>query len=168
MIEIAMIPDRVFLMFKTPFIQPDLLWIIVPIYINWIINDIFTDKVPDFVNFVSGGFTALWIGMTLGRDLTMAATSDTLTTLSSLQGIVVIFLIVFGLVIVIEAARKKEIVKYIARTREITYLLLWLVPLFFNIIPANIDTLIAALIFFPIFYIIIEFIDRFIIKSEIG
>lgn len=70
------------------------------------------------------------------------------------------FLIIYGFGVLIEGVRGKDIAKYIGRIREINYFIICLTPIFYSFIPLNINTLLSIIIFFPIFYIIVEIIMR--------
>ena len=77
------------------------------------------------------------------------------------MGIAVLF-IVYGLIIIIAGMRVKKIAHYIGRVREVTYFALVLTPIFYNIVPINLTTILAILIGFPIFYGLVELIFRIV------
>lgn len=55
----------------SPIKHPELLWVLIPVYANWIIGDIYQKrKGTQIGNAISNGFVALWVGLDLGRQLT--------------------------------------------------------------------------------------------------
>ncbi|MEM2874325.1 MAG: hypothetical protein QW063_02695 [Candidatus Nanoarchaeia archaeon] len=141
-----------------PIKQPDMLWILIPIYLNWVFTDYFQErKGTDFGNAMTNGAVALWAGMDWIRQ-TVKISEFGITTLVKI-GIGALF-ILYGLFIMIESAKAKPIAKYIGRVREVSYFMIVTTPIFYSLIPIDLITLAAILLFFPIFYGLAELIDR--------
>ncbi|MEK6938103.1 MAG: hypothetical protein AABX04_03590, partial [Nanoarchaeota archaeon] len=57
--------------------------------------------------------------------------------------------------------RGNKAIKYLGRIREVTYIFIMFVPIFYNEIPFSVNHIIAAILFFPLFYFVIELLDRY-------
>lgn len=150
-------------LFAAPFTTPDTLWIIIPIYINWVFTDIYQEKKgTDLGNAITNGTVAVWVGMDWGRTTLHAFLAKEISfgAFFATKLAVVIFFIVYGLIIITEGIRVKKITHYIGRVREVTYFSLMLTPIFYNVVPINLTTFLAILIGFPIFYFAVELICR--------
>ncbi len=143
---------------SAPIKHPILLWVLIPVYINWIISDIYQErKGTKLGNAISNGFVALWVGLDWGRQLT----SQFVLSSESLFKIALVgFFIMYGLSVIITGLRGKEIVKYVGRIREITYAIICLTPIFYGFVPLSINTILSIIVFFPVFYIIFEVVMR--------
>ena len=139
-----------------PIRHPVLLWILIPVYINWIIGDLYQEKKGTRIgSAISNGFVALWVGLDWGKQLTR----DFIFSIESLiQLISVIFFITYGSIILFEGVQGKKIARYIGRVREVTYIIICFTPIFHGFIPLNLYTIIAIVLFFPIFYFVVEII----------
>jgi len=138
--------------------QPEMLWILIPIYLNWIFTDYFQErKGTDFGNAMTNGVITLWAGMDWTRQTTKVFEFSTaiLTKIG-----ISIFFIIYGLFIMVKSARARPIAKYIGRVREVSYFMIVATPIFYGVIPINLITLAAILLFFPIFYGLAELVDR--------
>ncbi len=134
--------------------QPEMLWILVPIYLNWVFTDYFQErKGTDFGNAMTNGVVTVWVGMDWIRQTLKLGISAPKIVISAL-------FIIYGLIIMAESARAKRIAHYIGRVREVSYFMIVATPIFYGIIPIDLITLAAILLFFPIFYGLAELIDR--------
>lgn len=141
----------------------EMLWILIPIYLAWIFTEIYQEKKGTSLgNAISNGIVALWIGMDWSRITVRLATTQNLPIdfmfFAKIGGAV--FFILYGLLIIIDGIRVKKITHYIGRIREVSYLAIMITPVFYGVIAPNLETFLAILIFFPIFYFIIELICR--------
>ncbi|MFH0869234.1 MAG: hypothetical protein V1839_03340 [archaeon] len=143
---------------SAPVKNPDMLWIIVPIYLNWIFTDYYQErKGTDFGNAITNGVVTLWVGVDWIRQAIKGAVFN--VTLASKIGISVFF-IIYGLTIMIMSAKAKKIAHYIGRIREVSYVAIVLTPIFYGVISINWTTIGAVLLFFPIWYGIAEIFNR--------
>lgn len=69
-------------------------------------------------------------------------------------------LFIYGITVVVLGWKGNQIIKKFARIREVTYIFVMFVPIFYNAIPLTWSHILATVLFFPIFYYVIEFIDR--------
>jgi hypothetical protein len=141
-----------------PIRHPDLLWIIIPVYLSWLVGDYFQErKTTDFGNAMSNAVVILWVGLDWARQSIKTAVFDVTLALKIL--ICVVF-VIYGLIIIIETARAKPIAHLIGRAREIGYFCIVATPIFYDIVPINWITVAAILMFFPIVYGLNELWDR--------
>ncbi len=141
-----------------PMKNPDMLWILVPIYLNWIFTDYYQErKGTAFGNAVTNGVVTVWVGMDwIRQSLKDAAVNMALAPKIGIS----VFFIIYGLVIMIESARAKKIAHYIGRIREVSYFMVVMTPILYKAVVFDWITLAAILLFFPIFYMISEIINR--------
>ena len=111
--------------------NPDMLWVLVPIYLNWIITDYFQERRGTaFGNAIANGFVTTWVGVDWVRQTIKAE-------LSLLKVSISILFILYGLTIMIEAARAKKIAQYIGRIREVSYFMIVATPIFYGVISID-------------------------------
>ncbi len=150
-------------LYAAPFTNFELLWIIIPIYINWIFTEIYQEKKgTSFGNAISNGVVPLWVGIDWGRVTVRMLLNHQIgfdAVLAAKFGIIT-FMIIYGLAIIILGIQVKKITRYIGRIREISYVSLMLTPVFYGVAKLSLTNLLAMLIFFPLFYGIIELICR--------
>ena len=141
-----------------PLKNPDMLWILIPIYLNWIFTDYYQErKGTDFGNAITNGVVTLWAGIDWARQLVKNFAFDAaFATKIAISA----FYTIYGLVIMIESARAKNIAHYIGRVREISYFAIVFTPIIYGIISVDLITVGAILLFFPIVYVIAEAFDR--------
>jgi hypothetical protein len=138
--------------------QPEMLWILVPIYLNWVFTDYFQErKGTDFGNAMTNGVVTLWAGMDWTRQTIKVFEFS--TAILTKIGISIIF-IFYGLFIMVESARAKPIARYVGRVREVSYFMIVATPIFYGVIHIDLITIAAILLFFPIFYGLAELVDR--------
>lgn len=163
-------------LFIAPFKQPELLWIIVPIWLSWFFAEFFQEKKStSFGNAISNGVIPFWVGIDWTRFLVNGLIDGTMKLSFSLFLKFFLCLVVFayGLTIIIQGIRGKEFIRYFGRIREVTYVLVMFSPIIYGAITLSWKTLLAIILFFPLFYFIIELIDHLvpnpaILKEEEG
>ncbi len=137
----------------------EMLWILVPVYLNWILTDYYQErKGTSFGNAMSNGFVAIWVGLDWTRQL--ATNFSGLGGAFAVKLAVGVFFVIFGLAIMFESAKAQPIVKYLGRIREVSYFIIVATPIYYNVIPINLTTILAILVFFPVWYGIGEAFDR--------
>jgi len=139
----------------------EMLWLLVPVYLNGIVSDYYQEKKSTSLgNAISNGFVALWAGLDWGRQLTSKINLASITTLNIVQIVLSILVLLYGVFIMFEGIKGKKITHYIGRIREVTYVIICLTPIFYGVVPLELETLIAILVFFPVWYIIFEIIMK--------
>jgi hypothetical protein len=141
-----------------PLRHPDMLWIIIPIYLAWLTGDYFQErKVTDFGNAMTNAVVILWVGLDWARQTIKTAALN--ATLAAKILICIVF-VIYGLIVIIETAKSKPIAHLIGRAREIGYFCVVATPIFYDMIPIDMITIAAILLFFPIVYGVNELWDR--------
>lgn len=139
------------------------IWIIIPIWLNWFFAEFFQEKKgTSFGNAISNGAVPLWVGIDWMRQLSMDIIKlhSKFTFLVFSKYLVSVLAMVYGLMIIINGIRGKSFVRYVGRIREISYVLAVLTPLVYGLITPNFEYFLAVILFFPVFYYLIELIDR--------
>ena len=148
--------------FIAPFENLEMLWIIVPVWLVWFFSEFFQEKRgTSFGNAISNGVVALWVGIDWIRYLIRLIGEGEIDygmqTYSKFFLSFIVF--VYGLIIIIYGIKTRSYIKYIGRIREITYVLLMLSPVVYGIVEMHWKTALAMILFFPLFYYVIEIID---------
>ncbi len=147
-------------LFILPFKNPDMLWILVPLWLSWFFGEFFQEKLgTSFGNAISNAVVVLWAGVDCIRqtlDLMHAGEIyDSLLIRFLLCGL----LISYGIIIIIYGTRTKDKVKRFGRIRDVTYAFAIMVPVLYNATQLTWQHFLAAIIFFPIFHYTIQLID---------
>lgn len=150
--------------FVTPFQNIDMLWLLVPIWIAWFFAEFFQEKMGTSMgNAITNAVVILWGSIDCIRKTLQLMSEKVLThwlDIGARFGLILL-LFAYGAVIVILGWRGNKIIKYIGRVRIVTYVFAMFVPIFYNAIPFSIEHIVAALLFFPVFYFVIELIDHY-------
>lgn len=150
-------------LFAAPFKNFEILWIAIPLYLNWISTEIWQEKKGTSLgNAISNGFVVLWVALDWGKVTTRMLKDGAigLDLVFLTKTVVIILMLLYAAAIIIEGIRAKKITHYIGRIREVTYVCLMVTPIFYGLAPANWDTLVSILLFFPAFYFIMELICK--------
>lgn len=143
-----------------------LAYVLVPIYINWITTDYFQEKKRTTLgNAATNGFMGLWVGFDWIRQSYAVFKEGSELLLFVGKLIFSILVLLYGLFIVKLAVQKKEISQIIGRVREISYLAIVITPIIYGIVPIDLTTVTAILVFYPLFYGITEFIIYFLLPE---
>ncbi|MFH0978111.1 MAG: hypothetical protein V1837_02295 [Candidatus Woesearchaeota archaeon] len=150
-------------LFTAPARNFELLWLIIPIYLNWIFTEFYQEKKGTSLgNAISNGFVPLWVGIDWSKTTYTMLQSKTIS-LNSLFWTKMGFsglMIAYGLSIVILGIRVKKVTHYIGRIRVVTYFALMLTPIYYGATLLDWNAIIAVIVFFPLFYYFVELIDR--------
>jgi hypothetical protein len=148
--------------FVVPFINSDMLWLLVPIWIAWFFAEFFQEKKGTSLgNAMSNAVVILWGSIDCTRQTIRLISEGVLTSSLDIVGrfVLVALLFTYGLIIVILGWKGNPIIKKIGRIREVTYFFVMFVPIFYNAISFSFKHLLTTLLFFPVFYYLIELID---------
>jgi hypothetical protein len=149
--------------FVIPFKNWDMLWLLVPVWIAWFFAEFYQEKVgTSRGNAITNAVVVIWGSIDCTRQTARLIASKAITSglqiFTRFALIAVIF--AYGLIIVNLGMKGRKIVKYIGRVRVVTYVFVMFVPILYNTIPFSVEHLVAAIVFFPLYYGIIELIDR--------
>ncbi len=139
-----------------PLKNPELLWLIIPVWLNWLLTEYFQErKTTGYGNAITNGFTMFWVGLDSARTIVNEYVKKGLAVSTIHFGMVAI-LLGYGTAIMIEAIKGKKIAHLIGRIREVTYFTTIAIGIINNAIAFDIHTIIALLLFFPVFYLGME------------
>ena len=147
--------------FAVSFVSPNSIWIIIPIWASWFFAEFFQEKRgTSFGNAISNGVVPFWVGIDWLRQLTNQVTAAHLefSGLLLIKYLISVIAIVFGLIIVIEGIKGTSFIRFVGRIRVVTYFLVMFTPIVYGIIDPNFMYIFSTLLFFPLFYFLIEFI----------
>ncbi|MBI2136211.1 hypothetical protein HYU06_04010 [Candidatus Woesearchaeota archaeon] len=148
-------------LFAAPIYNLEMLWIIIPTYLNWIFADFFQEKKGTSLgNAISNAVIVLWAAIDWSRT-SIRFYGNKLITGWHLAGNVFSALVVFayGAWIVYEGIRARNITHYIGRIRVVTYIVLMITPLIYNSdIPIG-KAIFSMILFFPVYYYLVELLD---------
>jgi len=148
-------------LFAAPLKNFDMLWVIIPIYLGWILTEIYQEKKGTSLgNAISNGVIVLWVGIDWARQTVNAYLGKTLEIGFFTKLSLAVMLFLYGFWVVKIGIETKKSTHIFGRIRMVTYVLLMFTPLFYGTTPLTWSILLAILIFAPVFYIIIEIIDR--------
>ena len=163
------------LLFAVPFANLEMLWIIIPTYLNWIFAEFFQEKRGTSLgNAISNATIVLWVAIDWSRTSTRFFMNGSISKIHLIGNIVTSVLVfLYGIWVVYEGVKGKNITHYIGRVRVVTYIILMISPLIYNANVPLTSAVISIILFFPIFYLLIELFDRLLpdpvsIKEDSG
>lgn len=151
-------------LFAAPFTNLEMLWIIIPTYLNWIFADFFQEKRGTSLgNAISNAAIILWVSIDWTRTSIRFFSNKVITNWHLASNIIVsIAVFLFGAWIVYDGIKGKNIIHHIGRIRIITYIVLMITPLVYaSSIPIG-KSIIAMIVFFPAYYYVIELLNHFL------
>ena len=150
--------------FVLPFKNLDMLWLLVPVWLGWFFAEFFQEKTGTSMgNAMSNSVIILWACVDCTRQTTRLIADNTITgTLNIIIRFAIILVVfIYGILLVYLGWKGNKVIKYIGRIREVTYLFAIFTPVFYNAIDLSWELILAAILFFPLFYFAIELIDRY-------
>lgn len=139
-------------------------WIIVPIWINWFFAEFFQEKRgTSFGNAISNGAIAIFASIDWTRYMYRLYTEGIIRSFTFgvfLKIAVSLGVFAYGLYVIILSIKTHKLVYFIGRIRWVTYLLVMFTPIVYNVIRMDFYTLLAIVVFFPLYYWFIEIFDR--------
>jgi hypothetical protein len=151
--------------FIIPFKNTDMLWLLVPVWLAWLFAEFFQEKRGTSLgNAISNAVIILWGSIDCARQTTYWIVKHPAANFwdISLRYFLIILIFAYGGLILWFGFKARDIAKKIGRIREITYVFVMFVPIFYGAINLSLNHIIAAIIYFPIFYYFIEMLDRII------
>lgn len=149
-------------LFVLPIKNTDMLWILVPLWLSWFFSEFFQEKLgTSFGNAISNAVVVLWAGVDCIRQtLRLISAGDVFITSDIITRFILCGLLLgYGIVIIIYGYKVKEKVKIFGRIRDVTYAFVIFVPVLYNYVDLTIEFILSAILFFPLFYYAIEWID---------
>ncbi|MDO8642266.1 MAG: hypothetical protein Q7R76_01585 [Candidatus Woesearchaeota archaeon] len=149
--------------FFISFTNLNTVWIIVPIWLSWFFAEFFQEKEgTSFGNAISNGVIPFWVGIDWIRQLTtqLRAPNGTFTSLVASKYAIAALALAYGLIIIVYGIKGRPFIRYFGRIREVTYVLAMFTPFVYGLITPSYQYFLAIVLFFPLFYFVIELIDR--------
>ena len=150
-------------LFILPFRNWEMLWLLVPVWVAWFFAEFYQEKIGTSIgNAITNAVVVVWGSIDCSRQTVALIVNKTITSSFEIFlrfGLVAIIFI-YGIIIVVLGIKARKLVKFIGRVRVVTYVFAMVVPIFYNAIPFSLEHLFAALLFFPVFYFLIEAIDK--------
>ena len=154
--DILSVMGTAFEIFIKPFTDINVFWTLIPVYLNWILSEIFFEfERNNFQSAFSNGFAALWVGLDWFRVLGFPFNWD-------YRAIIAVFMTLYGLFIMIEAGRGKSIARYVGRVREMTFAVIFLTPVLHGLISIDIEMILAGVVIYVLMMIIAFVGKRFV------
>ncbi|MFH1409573.1 MAG: hypothetical protein ABIH34_06705 [Nanoarchaeota archaeon] len=150
--------------FLSPFRHPNSLWIIIPIWLAWFFAEFFQEKKKtSFGNAISNGVIPLWVSVDWTRMLIFQLNEGTVRFgwPVAIKFFICLLVFAYGLTIIIGGIRTKQFIHYIGRIREVTYVLVVFTPIIYGIMEMSWTFFLSIILFFPVFYFIFEFINKY-------
>jgi hypothetical protein len=156
-------------LFAAPFFNESLLWIVIPVYLNWILAEFYSEKLGgvSFAGAITKGVVLIWVGIDWTRKTTDFLNSDVLG-LTLFKYFLCFVWVAFGIFMIYQGISRKKLVKFIGKSRNTTYLTLIFTPLLYNVAPLSLEVLLVVVLFFPIYYLVVEILSRITPKPKIG
>lgn len=152
------------LIFVSPFKNPQMFWIVIPIYINWIFTDFFQERRSTKIgNAITNGAVVLWVSIDWARNLVNFWEGFDLMII--LKFLIVAVVLFYGFVVIIQGIRGKDFVTKFGRVRETSYIMLMFTPVIYGVLELNLLNILAIIVFFPVFYFLIELINQKILPK---
>ncbi|PIN86189.1 hypothetical protein COV19_06235 [Candidatus Woesearchaeota archaeon CG10_big_fil_rev_8_21_14_0_10_44_13] len=148
------------IIFVLPFKNLEILWILIPIWVNFIFADFFQEKKgTSFGNAIANGAVMLWVGVDWIRFLVRNhAGFDWVVILKFFLCLVVV---VWGFLVIYEGIKRKKIIHFIGRIRVVSYVMMVLSPLIYNLTNVTFKYIAVIILFSPVFYLFFELIDKY-------
>ncbi len=150
-------------LFYMPFSNFNIIWIIIPIWLSWFFAEFFQEKKGTSLgNAISNGVIPFWVGIDWTRFLTTSIISKQLEMepLTFVKYLICVLVLVYGFMVIFFGIRGKQVIRKLGRVREITYILLMFSPIVYGLVELEWKFMMSLFLFFPVFYYIIELIDR--------
>lgn len=146
-----------------PTFTPDLLWIIVPIWLNFLVVELYEERHGTrYGTVIQNGLVAGIIGVDWMRTIVRAMISNgsPVTSLFSIKFGVALLVFSYGAAVVYCGIRAKPLTRRIGRVRAVTYILAVFTPAMYGIVPLTTTFFLSILIYYPIFHLLVNLIDK--------
>jgi uncharacterized membrane protein YgcG len=140
-----------------------MLWLLVPIWISWFFAEFFQEKEGTSLgNAITNAVVVLWGSIDCSRQTIRFIQEGVIYGFANIfaRFSLLVILFAYGTIIVIMSWKGNKMAKYIGRVREVTYVFAMFTPIFYNAMELTVKHVLAAVLFFPLFYFVIELIDR--------
>lgn len=148
--------------FVLPFANAEMLWVLIPVWAIWFFVEFFQEKHGTTMGgAVSNSVVLLWGSVDCARQTThWLAQNPGMIGEAIVRYVLIGILFAYGALIVMLGVKGNLLVEKIGRIRTVMYLFIMLVPVFYGEIEFSLSYLLGAIMLFPLFYYLIELIDR--------
>lgn len=153
--------------FVFPLKNPEILWILIPVWINLIFTDFFQERHgASLGNAITNGAVQMWVGVDWLRYLWR--TYKGISGLLMLNVSICLLTLFTGAVIVQQSLKHNKGVQSWGRIRVTSYLMIVFSPIVYGLAQPSFYYLFAVIVYSPIFYYVLEFIEYFVPELEEG
>ncbi len=153
------------ILFVYPFKDLEILWILIPVWINLIFTDFFQERHgASLGNAITNGAVQMWVGVDWLRYLWR--TYKGFSGVLALNIGICLLTLVTGAIIVQQSLKHNKGVQSWGRVRVTSYVMIVFSPIVYRLVQPSGYYLLAALIYFPIFYYVLELIEQMIPDLE--
>lgn len=156
-------------LFAAPVFNESLLWIVIPVYLNWILAEFYSEKLGgvSFAGAITKGVVLIWVGIDWTRKTTDLLNSDVLG-LTLFKYFLCFVWIALGIFLIYQGISRKKSAKFLGKSRNTTYLTLMFTPILYNFVSLSVEVLISIVLLFPIYYLIVEVLSKIMPNPKIG
>ena len=149
------------MVFAAPLKNSEMLWVLIPVYVGWAFTEFYQEKKgTNLGNAIANGAIPLLVGFDWARQVVTRALDERVFDHVFFSKLTIAFVAcAYGLLVVYHGIKAKSKVKLFGRIRIVTYVVLILTPIFYGVVEPSFRLLGAVLLFFPLYYIVIEIID---------
>jgi len=158
-------------LFVAPLYKLDILWTLIPIWLGLIIAELFQErKAPASMgSVVSNGVVTTLVGIDWMRttiNFLQGKTPDILGRVLVLgpefwiKMFFALAVVIYGIVLVFSGVKNKKWARNLALGRIRVFIVLMLIPVYYMVMPMTWIHVIATIVFLPVFYWIIEGLNR--------
>ncbi len=147
----------------TPFQTLDMLWVLVPVWLGFFFAEFFQEKKGTSMgNAITNSIIIVWGSIDCSRQTVNLISKGVITNFWSIfaRFTIIALILAYGVLIILFGWKGNPIIKRIGRVREVTYIFAMFVPVFYNVTPLSLKHILAAIIFFPLFYFTVELFDK--------
>lgn len=149
--------------FVVPFRNFEILWILVPVYLGMILSEIFQEKHGTSMgNAISNSVIVFWGGIDFLRITVNSALRDGFVLFDAVKLIIALAIIAYGVIILVAGLMAKTAIKRYARIRVVSYCIIIFAPIYYSAGTLDWSYMFGAVVFFPIFYGVMELFDIFL------
>jgi len=142
-----------------PFFNFEVLWTLIPVYVAWTISELtFRKSRRSFESAFGNGLSGLWVGISWSRYLI----EQGIVLQSFLKTLFSIFMIFYGLSVMIEAALAKKAAKLWGKNREFSFLSILVTPFIYGVLDFSITTLFASVSLFSLLWLLFIMLKRIV------
>ena len=153
------------IMFVFPLKDLEVLWILIPVWLNLIFTDFFQERHgASLGNAITNGVIQAWVGVDWMRFLWR--TYQGFSGLLALKVFLCLVVLLHGVLIVVESLKHSQSVQSWGRVRVTSYVMIMLSPVIYNIVVPSVYYVFATLLYFPVFYYFLELIEHFVPEIE--